>query len=81
MLLSYFNLEYLSHFIFLLIPLLRGFYFREDMLSDVHTEDVAHRRTKPWCGVVLYGPQCLSVIPWLFFISPLPLREMVADWL
>ena len=34
--LSYFNLEYLSHLIFILIPLWRGFYFSEDMLSDVH---------------------------------------------
>jgi hypothetical protein len=38
--LSYFNLEYLSHLIFILIPLWRGFYFSEDMLSDVHTVDV-----------------------------------------
>jgi len=48
--LSYFNLEYLSHLIFILIPLWRGFYFREEMLSDVHTEDVSYRRTKPWCN-------------------------------
>ena len=33
--LSYFNLEYLSHLIFILIPLLRGYYFSEDMLSYV----------------------------------------------
>ena len=46
--LSYFNLEYLSHLIFILIPLLRGFYFSEDILSDLHTVDVAYRRTKPW---------------------------------
>ena len=37
--LSYFNLEYLSHIKFKLIPLWRGFYFSEDiMVSDVHTE-------------------------------------------
>ena len=37
--LSYFNLEYLSHLIFILIPLWRGFYFSKDiMLSNVHTE-------------------------------------------
>jgi hypothetical protein len=41
--------EYLSHLIFILIPLWRGFYFSEDMLSDVHTVDVSYRRTKPWC--------------------------------
>ncbi len=39
---------FLSHLIFILIPLLRGFNFSEDMLSDVHTEDVVYRRTKPW---------------------------------
>ena len=51
---SYFNREYLSHLILILIPLRRGFYFSEDMLSDVvHTEDVAYRRTKPWCQTVL----------------------------
>jgi hypothetical protein len=33
-----------------LIPLWRGFYFSEDMLSDVHTVDVSYRRTKPWCA-------------------------------
>jgi hypothetical protein len=33
-----------------LIPLWRGFYFSEDMLSDVHTVDVSYRRTKPWWG-------------------------------
>ncbi len=44
--LSYFNLDYLSHLIFILIPLWRGFYFSEEMLSDVHTEDVAFWRTK-----------------------------------
>ena len=27
--------------ILILIPLWRGFFFSEDMLSDVHTEDVA----------------------------------------
>ena len=43
--------EYLSHLIFILIPLWRGFYFSEDMLSDVHTVDVSYRRTKPWCEV------------------------------
>ena len=37
--------EYLSHSIFILIPLWRGFYFSEDMLSDVHTVDVSYRRT------------------------------------
>ena len=37
--------EYLSHLIFILIPLWRGFYFSEDMLSDVHTVDVSYRRT------------------------------------
>ena len=47
--LSYFNLEYLSHLNFILIPLWRGFYFSEDILSDLHTVDVAYRRTKPWC--------------------------------
>jgi hypothetical protein len=48
--LSYFNLEYLFHLIFILIPLWRGFYFSKDMLSDEHTKDVSYRRTKPWCG-------------------------------
>ena len=42
--LSYFNLEYLSHLIFILIPLWRGFNFSEDMLSNVHTADVSYRR-------------------------------------
>ena len=46
--LSYFNLEYLSHIKFKLIPLWRGFYFSDDILSDLHTVDVAYRRTKPW---------------------------------
>jgi hypothetical protein len=45
---SYFNLEYLSHLKFILIPLWRGFYFSEDILSNLHTVDVAYRRTKPW---------------------------------
>jgi len=34
--------------IFILIPLWRGFYCSKDILSDVHTVDVAYRRTKPW---------------------------------
>jgi hypothetical protein len=38
-----------------LIPLWRGFYFSEDMLSDVHTVDVSYRRTKPWCLLVGHG--------------------------
>jgi hypothetical protein len=42
--------EYLSHLIFILIPLWRGFYFSEDMLSVVHTVDVSYRRTRPWWG-------------------------------
>ena len=30
------------------------FYFSEDMLSDVHTEDVSDlHRTKPWCPLLL----------------------------
>ena len=41
--LSYFNLEYLSHIKFILIPLWRGFYFSEDILSDLHTVDVTYR--------------------------------------
>ena len=36
--LSYFNLEYLSQIICILIPLWRGFYISENMISDVHTE-------------------------------------------
>ena len=65
--LSYFNLEYLSHLILILIPLLRGFYFSEDMLSNVHTEDVYYRRTKPggWWWTVkwpaVFGPIMISI--------------------
>ncbi len=53
--LSYFNLECLSHLIFILIPLWRGFQFSEDVLSDVHTEDVSYRRTKPWWGLLMHA--------------------------
>ena len=38
--------EYLSHLIFILIPLWRGFYFSEDILSDIHTKHVSYRRTE-----------------------------------
>ncbi len=61
--LLYFNLEYLSHLIFLLIPLWRGFYFSEDMLSDVHTIDVSYHRTRPWCPATCGAiADCLRIL-------------------
>ena len=61
--LSYFNLEYLSHLIFILIPLWRGFYFSEDMLSDVHTIDVSYHRTRPWCPATCGAiADCLRIL-------------------
>jgi hypothetical protein len=44
--LSYYNLEYISHRIIILIQLWRGFYFSEDILSDIHTKHVSYRRTE-----------------------------------
>jgi len=57
---SYFNLGRLPiPLIFILIPLWRGFYFSEGMLSDVHTKDVAHRRRKSGFYATLLEYVCM----------------------